>query len=728
MPDPHTLVDRLTLAEKIDLVHGSVDPDGTATGYVPGNDRVGIPPLRLVDGPLGVRALGHRATAFPASIALAASWNPDLARRFGSALGRETTALGQDVLLGPGVNIARVPEGGRNFEYYGEDPHLASRLAVGTIEGIQSAEVAATVKHFVANNQETNRYEVSADVDERTLREIYLPAFRAAVEEAEVHAVMSAYNRVNGVHMSDHGRLLTDVLRDEWGFEGVVVSDWWGTRSTVDAALAGVDLEMPGVSLAEFLPDDAEAPAGEADGPAGEVDDSDGDADDSDDPALPPQPDGPAYFDEPLREAVEAGDVDEAVIDEKVERHLVVMDAIGALDERTSAHAGGSRSDGRQGELDSDRHRALAREVAVAGTVMLTNDGALPLDPDDSVAVIGPNVDAAKLGGGGSSEVTPFVETSPLDGVRDAAISEVPFERGIPRIAESSFFDDGPEAERDPESTPSIDDAVETAADVDCAVVVVQDDATEFRDRPGLELPGRQDELVGAVTDAADRCVVVLRASGPVETPWIDAVDAALVTWYPGQADGEALADVLFGDADPGGRLPVTFGRSADDYPTASAERFPGVDDVASYSEGVFVGYRHFDAEDRDPAFTFGHGESYANWTYDAVTVTDTSSGFELAVDLANAGDRAGTEVVQAYVDRSPAPVPTPDRELVGFARLSLEPGETTTVRIPVDREELAYYDDGWRVAPGEYPVHVGRSVRDGRVSTTLSVDGEREE
>ena len=715
MPDPHTLVDRLTLAEKIDLVHGSVDPDGTATGYVPGNDRVGIPPLRLVDGPLGVRALGHRATAFPASIALAASWNPDLARRFGSALGRETTALGQDVLLGPGVNIARVPEGGRNFEYYGEDPHLASRLAVGTIEGIQSAGVAATVKHYVANNQETNRYEVSAEVDERTLREIYLPAFRAAVEEADVHAVMSAYNRVNGVHMSDHERLLTGVLKNEWGFEGVVVSDWWGTRSTVDAAVAGLDLEMPGVTLAEFLPDDAE-------GPGGEADDSDGATDDSEDPALPPQPDGPAYFGEPLRDAVEAGDVDEAVIDRKLERLLGVMDAIGSFDHGGPPHEGGSRSDARQGELDSTRHRALAREVAIAGTVMLTNDGALPLDPDDSVAVIGPNADAAKLGGGGSSEVTPFVETSPLDGIRDAAGFEVPFERGIPRISESSFFDDGVEAEPDTGSAPTVGDAVATAADVDCAVVVVQDDATEFRDRPDLALPGRQDELVAAVADAADRTVVVLRASGPVETPWIDAVDAALVTWYPGQADGEALADVLFGDADPGGRLPVTFGRSVDDYPTASAERFPGVDDVASYSEGVFVGYRHFDAEDREPTFPFGHGTSYADWTYEAVTVSEASSGFELAVDLTNAGDRAGTEVVQAYADRSVAPVPTPDRELVGFARVSVDPGETTTARIPVDREVLAYYDDGWRVAPGEYPVHVGRSVRDARVSTTLSV------
>ncbi|RKD98009.1 beta-glucosidase [Halopiger aswanensis] len=300
------LVDDLSLGEKIDLVHGAPDPDGKATGYVPGIDRVGVPPLRMVDGPLGVRALGAQATAFPASIALASSWNPELAREFGAALGRETAAREQDVLLGPGVNIIRVPHGGRNFEYYSEDPHLTSRIGVGTIEGIQSADVAATVKHHVANNQETNRYEVSADVSERALREIYLPAFRAAVEEADVRSVMTAYNRVNGTHMSDHEYLISDVLKDEWGFDGVVVSDWWGTRSTVDAARAGLDLEMPGVELEEFLPADPE----EMDAPDG--------GDGTDDGALPPLPDVPAYFGDPLREAVETGDVDESVLDEKV--------------------------------------------------------------------------------------------------------------------------------------------------------------------------------------------------------------------------------------------------------------------------------------------------------------------------------------------------------------------------------------------------------------------------
>ncbi|AEH39242.1 beta-glucosidase family protein [Halopiger xanaduensis] len=695
MSDTAALVDDLTLEEKIELLHGSLDPDGKATGYVPANDRVGTPPLKMVDGPLGVRAMGERATAFPSSISLASSWRPDLAREFGAALGRETAAHDQDVLLGPGVNIVRVPHGGRNFEYYSEDPHLTSRVGVGTIDGIQSEGVAATVKHYVANNQETNRYEVSADVSERALREIYLPAFRAAVEEADVLSVMTAYNRVNGTHMSDHERLLTDVLKDEWRFDGVVVSDWWGTRSTGDAALAGLDLEMPGVELKEYIPEEAAEAV---------------DATDDEDGELPPLPDVPAYFGEPLREAAEAGEVDESVLDEKLSRLFGLMEATGCFDDGD-----------REGVLDTEEHRRLAREIAIEGTVMLRNDDALPLAADDSIALVGPNADAAKLGGGGSSEVSAFTETSPLEGLEDRAV-DVRFERGVSPIAESSFFDDGDDDDTADEET-SIDDAVAAAAEADCAVVVAQDDASEFKDRSDIELPGDQNELISAVADAADRTVVVLRTSGPVEMPWLEAVDAVLETWYPGQTDGEALADVLFGDADPGGRLPVTFGRSAADYPTADEGSFPGVDDVADYDEGVFVGYRHFDEHDLEPLFPFGHGLSYATIEYEDVTVTETDDGVEVAVDLHNASDRAGKEVVQVYAERAAAPVPTPERELAGFEPVSLEAGESTTVTVALEAEDFAYYDedDGWTVPSGTNGVSVGRSSRD--AEATIDVD-----
>ncbi|SFR51308.1 MULTISPECIES: beta-glucosidase [Halorubrum] len=669
----------LTLDEKLRLVHGAVDPDGKATGYLPGVDRVGVPPLSLVDGPLGVRASGERATAFPASVALAASWRPSLARRFGRALAGEAAAHGQDIVLAPGVNIARVPHGGRNFEYYGEDPYLTARTGVAVIDGLESEGVAATVKHFVANNQETNRYDVSAAVSERALREIYLPAFRAAVEEADVTSVMTAYNRVNGTHMSDHGYLLSDVLKGEWGFDGFVVSDWWGTRSTVAAARAGLDVEMPGIDPEEFVPTDI-------------------DVDDVPE-AMPPVPDVPALFGDPLREAVESGELDEAVVDEKVARVLRGTASIGRFDEEPA------------GELDAAAHRELAREIATEGAVLLRNDGTLPLGDVGSLAVIGPNADRAKLGGGGSSEVSPFTRTSPVEGLEAREVS-VTVERGVPPVSESRMFG----AESDEEGPdPSIDDAVDAAAAADCAVVVVQDDATEFRDRPDLGLPGRQDDLVEAVAGVADRTVVVLRTSGPVEMPWLDAVDAVLETWYPGQADGDALADLLFGDAEPGGRLPTTFGRSAADYPASDETAFPGVNDVARYDEGVFVGYRYFDERDVRPAFPFGHGLSYTSFAYGQPSVTEDGDGFAVAVPVENTGDRRGKTVVQVYAQKAAAPVPTPERELVGFEATTLEAGERRTPEVSVARSEFEYYDEqtGWTLASGENALFVGRSARD---------------
>lgn len=687
------VIDELTLAEKLQLVHGEADPDGKSTGYVPGIERVDSPPIRLVDGPLGVRAVGETATAFPASIALAASWDPTLAREFGAALGRESIAHDQDVVLGPGVNIIRTPTGGRNFEYYSEDPHLASRIGVGTIDGIQSENVAATVKHFVANNQEENRLEVSADVSERALREIYLPAFRTAVQEADVAAVMSAYNRVNGTYMDEHEQLLRGVLKDEWGFDGFVMSDWYGTRSTVAAANAGLDLEMPGIAFEEFTPEDEM-----------EQDATDGDVE-------IPHPDVPALFGEPLRDAVEDGAVDEDAIDEKVERILGTMASVTRFE-----------ADSREGELDTEAHRTLAREIAISGTVLLKNDGALPLDASGSVAVIGPNADTAKLGGGGSSEVTPTVEISPVDGIRERS-NAVTFERGVEPITETSWF--AGDGETGDATDASIDAAVAAADDAGRAVVVVQDDATEFLDRDGMALPGRQDELVSAVADAADHTAVVLRTSGPVELPWLESVDAVLQTWYPGQADGDALGAVLFGEADPGGRLPVTFGQSADEYPTAPEESYPGTDDVARYDEGVFVGYRYFDRERIDPVFPFGHGLSYAEIEYGDVSLSGRSDGDGWTVDVPvrNRSDRAGTAVVQVYARKSAAPVETPARELAAFERVELDPGEEATVTVSLSDDVFSYYDedDGWSVPQGTNEIHVGASVRD--IHATFAVD-----
>lgn len=689
--DITALVDELTLEEKIKLVHGSTDPDGKATGYIAGIERHNIPPLTLVDGPLGVRALGESATAFPASIALASSWNQDLARDFGAALGRESLAHEQDVLLAPGINIIRVPTGGRNFEYYSEDPHLTSQIGVGTIDGIQSEGVMATAKHFVANNQEANRFEVSAEVSERALREIYLPAFRAAVEEADVAAIMSAYNRVNGTYMGEHEPLLNQVLKDEWDFEGFVMSDWFGTRSTIAAANAGLDLEMPGIPLDVFLPDD-------------EVEFED------DDFELPYDPAVPVRFGDPLADAVENGDVDEATIDEKAERILRTMESFGLFTEDTP-----------EGPLDTDAHRDLATRIAVEGTVLLKNTGILPVGTDESIAVIGPNADTAKLGGGGSSEVTPAIETAPLEGIKNRA-ENVTFERGVEPISETSVFA-GEEESADTSDT-SIDAAVRAAENAEQTVVVVQDDATEFVDRDTMALPGEQDELISAVADTASNTIVVLQTSGPVELPWVDKVDAVLQTWYPGQADGDALGTVLFGEADPGGRLPVTFGQSAMDYPIATEESYPGVDNKAQYDEGVFVGYRYFEKEGIDPVFPFGHGLSYADIEFDEPTVTDTSEGWSVEVSLRNADDRSGTEVVQLYVEKSASPVESPTLELAGFERVSLDPGDEATVTLSVTEDTFAYYDedDGWTIPEGTNTIHVGRSVGDIRSSFEIDV------
>jgi len=708
------LLARLSRTQKLALVRGAIDPKGTATGYISGVEEAGIPPFRLVDGPLGIRAEGHRATAFPASIATAATFDPDLARRQGAAMGREATALGQDALLAPGVNIIRVPQCGRNFEYLSEDPVHAGAVGAGLIDGIQSADVVATVKHFVANNQETHRTTVSAEVDERTLRELYLPPFRAAVD-AGVGSVMTAYNRVNGTHMSDHERLVGDVLKGEWGFDGYVVSDWYGLESTVGAANAGLDMEMPGVA----------APGAED----AAADDS-GDGDSFEWPDGIPDATHAGLFGDPLAEAIDSGEVPAERLDDMVRRVLDQMDRFGRLDgDEATAENGGEHGD--TGELDSQRHRDIAADVAARGTVLLDNDGVLPLDDEADVAVIGPNVDEPKLGGGGSSETTPIHSVTPVEGVEARAEGTVTTAFGIPRIESVSLFDLLPFVDRDDETEdgagdaadrdPSLDAAVATAESADVAVVFVRDATTEARDRDSLALPGQQDELVSAVAAANENTVVVVRSGGPVELPWREDVAAVLEQWYPGQADGDAAAAVLYGDRDPSGRLPVTFAPESE-YPAAEAERrYPGVDDRVHYDEGVFVGYRHFDDAETDPTYPFGHGGSYATFEYGSAETTGEQT---VAVTVENVADRPGREVVQAYVrPPSAAGVDRPERELAGFAAVQLEAGERRTVALTLDDLAFSRYDrdSGWTVDTGTYTVEIGRSSRD--IRTTVAVD-----
>lgn len=687
-----SLLDELELEEKIRLVHGAIDPEGTATGYLPGIERLDIPPFRLVDGPIGVRIPDRQATAFPVSLALAASFDPSLGREQGAAMGREANAHNQDVLLGPGTNIVRIPHGGRNFEYFSEDPVHSLAFARAVVEGIQSEDVLACVKHYVANNQETNRATIDVDVNEQTLRELYLPAFRAAVD-AGAGSVMSAYNAVNGTPMSEHAYLLREVLKDEWGFDGFVTSDWFGTEDTARSATGGLDVEMPGISAEQFAAlvglDDVE------DGMFGEFDSG------------APDMENTARFEENLTAAIKAGDVPHERLDDMVMRVLTQMERIGRLDDEQP-----------EGSLDTPEHRSLAEQIAVGGTVLLKNDGLLPLEDDADVALLGPNVDTPILGGGGSSEVSPFVQSSPVDGMTERAAGDMTIEYGIPPIADLSLFDEPVSAEEDDTASDdrSIDDAVEAARAADVAVVFVRDQATEAQDRADLRLPGDQDGLIEAVAEVNEQTVVVVNSSGPVELPWREDVAAIVENWYPGQAHGDAIASILYGDSDPSGRLPVTFAAESQ-YPTATATRFPGEDGVVEYSEGRLVGYRHFDATEHDAIYPFGHGHSYAEFAYrDAEQVDDST----VRVTVENTSSREGSEVVQAYVrsTNEERVDDEPVRELAGFASVRIPEGTTVAVDVNLHKQAFVRYsDDGWQEAEGPFVVDVAHSATDRRIS-----------
>ena len=678
---PDELVAAMTLEEKIERVHGEawgVNPaDEDITGYVEPIPRLNVPDVKMSDGPMGVRHL--EATALPSTLGLAATFDPDLMGAYGRVLGREAKAKDQDVVLAPGMNIVRVPELGRAFEYYGEDPHLTARAGVNVIEGVQSAGTIATAKHYVANNQEgkpvadvgpdgfvspktvakrDSRQYVDAVVSDRALREIYMPGFRAAVEEAEVGSIMAAYNRVNGTYACENRQLLRDVLKDEWGFDGYVVSDWTATRS-VRAARAGLDLETPyGV-----------------------------------------------HFDEPLKRAVQSGAISEERLDDMVRRKLEPLDRTGALE--------GDRV-GRPGEQNTERHQRIARRIVAEGAVLLKNDGPLPLDVDavDSLAVIGHDIDRAKVGGGGSSDVTPPYSVSPLEGIRQRVGDDV-------RLRFTSG--EGGSSE-----------AVNIAESSDVAVVFAQGSATEGYDRPNLRLPDGQDGLIADVAAANDDTAVVLNTGGPVLMPWLDDVATVLEAWYPGMEDGNGTADVLFGDVEPGGRLPMTFGASREDYPASEQQAYPGVAGRAEYTEGVFVGYRYFDDRGNEPLFPFGHGLSYTEFSHSDLRVTpprtDPESPVRVGVTVENTGDRTGKEVVQGYVGERQPCVPRPPRELRAFEKVSLDPGEQRRVRLRLDRDDFSYYDEErqqWRVEPGLFTVSVGSSSRDLRATETVEITEE---
>jgi len=692
------LLGRMTLQEKVAMLSGA---DWMQS--VP-NERLGIPSIKMADGPIGIRSWAGPSsetkgakkqvttTAFPAGVAMAATWDTDLLQSEGRAIGQEMKSLGRDMILGPTVNINRTPLWGRNFEGYGEDPYLTSRLGVAYIKGVQGEGVIATVKHFAANNQEFERHRINAVVDERALQEIYFPAFKAAVQESGVWSVMSAYNKLNGVYCAENSFLLKDTLQKQWGFEGFVVSDWGSTYSTVGTVNAGMDLEMPG---GEPMKNWLKKPGTQAAGNGGGW--------------LVPQK---------VLPEISAGKISTATIDDNVGRILRVIFISGQFDKPHAA----------TGEVDTPEQRTLARKAATESIVLLKNAGnILPLDPVKihSVVVIGPNAAVSRTGGGGSSLAVPKYSISPLKGIQDRAGN---------RMQVSDVLGVAMEGEDPSKDTPDAreqlrNEAVAAARKADAAIIVVgrysKLESEDF-DIKSLDLPAGQDDLIQAVAKVNKNTVVVINAGGPVTmTKWISEVPALVDMWYGGQEGGNAIADVLFGNANPSGKLPVSFVKQWKDSPAYG--HYPGENLQVDYAEGIYVGYRYFDKHKIEPLFPFGYGLSYTKFDYSDLKVSpnDASSGqtVEVSLQVRNSGSRPGAEVVELYVHDGHASVDRPVQELKGFQRVVLAAGETKSVHFTLDRSAMAFYSTAkkdWVAEPGQFDVLVGSSSRDIRMKSSF--------
>jgi beta-glucosidase len=677
--------EKISLLAGDDLFGGGFGGGGaTHTGTSNGVSRVDLPTTYYSDGPVAPRQ--GPATAMPIPMALAATFDPELARRHGATIADEARSKGNDVVFAPTVNVMRTPLGGRTFEAYGEDPWLVTRTAVAWIQGAQSQGVIANVKHFAANNQEGsspaanlnapgqplgpppaqgNRMTQNSVVDERTLREIYLPQFEAAVKEANVGSVMCSYNRLNGQYACENKHLLSDILEREWGFKGYVIADYGAAHNTDASLNNGLDFE--------------------------------------------PWP-GFAYSPPPVRAMLAAGRASMRDVDGHIRRILRTLFAYGFFDRDAYKND--------DAQIDKPAHAGTAQTIEESAITLLENRGALPLDQSrlKTVAVIGKDADAFKSGGG-SGAVTPFAFTSIRKALQDRLGSGA-----------TVTYDDG--------SDPAAAAAHAKAADV--AIVVAGDYQSEGADRQCLTLEcpnyaGDQDGLITSVAAAQPNTVVVLDTGGPVLTPWRDKVKALVEAWYGGQEIGPAVTRVLFGDVDPSGRLPVTFPQDESQLPTAGdPEKYPGVAEEVKYKEGVLVGYRWYDAKGLTPAYPFGYGLSYTSFALRNLTLQPGGSAnarATVAFDVTNTGSRAGTAVPQLYVSL-PAPRPDvvqPPRQLKGYAKVALAPGETRRITLPLNDRAFSYWDEAagdWAMAHGCYGVAVGQSSRDLPLTGTFSMGG----
>ena len=660
------IVAALSLDEKVRLLSGS------GPWRLEPLERFGLDPIVVADGPHGVRTIvdggepvlgaTSPATCFPTAVALGATWDEELIVEVGRALGRECQALGVSVLLGPGLNLKRHPAGGRNFEYFSEDPLLTGRLAAAMVAGVQSQGVGTCPKHFAANNHEHHRMLVDVLVDERTLRELYLAGFEHVVRAADPWTVMAAYNQVNGSYCAEHEWLLTTVLRDEWGFDGLVMSDWGAVNDRVAGVAAGLDLEMPGS--------------------------------------------GGSHDDEVVA-AVGAGHLSTAELDRSVTR------VVELIQRAVAAQAAWPPSV----DVDLDAHHALARRVAAEAAVLLTNDGVLPLSPDKHVALIGGFAQRPRYQGAGSSQVNPTRLDTILDAMQDR----------FGGTSDALTFVEGYEHRTGASSDGQIAAAVAAARAADVAVVVAGLPGryeSEGFDRPHLRLPEGHTRLIEAVTQVA-RTVVVLCNGGPVEMPWADRPAAILEAYLGGQAGGAAVVDVLYGDADPGGRLAESFPVRAGDLP--ADRNFPGTNRQVQYRETCFVGYRFHDMAGVPARFPFGHGLSYTTFEYTGISVEQVGDTTEVRLTVTNVGGRAGAEVVQCYVRPPTTVIRRPDKELRDFVKVRLGPGESIAVTMELGARAFARYDvaaDNWVIDAGEYEMLVGASSVDIRETATVTITG----
>ncbi|MEP7133944.1 MAG: glycoside hydrolase family 3 C-terminal domain-containing protein [Chloroflexota bacterium] len=662
MADIEALIGQMTLEEKAALCTGASAWTTTPV------ERLGIPEMIVSDGPHGVRrvpdihamnAKSLPATAFPTASALASTWDVDLVHAMGEALGEESIALNVDVLLGPGNNMKRTPLCGRNFEYFSEDPFLAGELAAGLIIGIQSKGVGTSLKHFAANNQEYERFAISAEIDERTLREIYLPAFETAVKKAKPWTVMCAYNKLNGTYASENRELLTDILKNEWGFEGLVVSDWGAVHDRVAALKAGLDWQMPG----------------------------------------PQERDVQAVI-----EAVRNGSLPEVVLNEAVRRILNIVFK--------------SKETPKSGMFDVEAHHALAERVAAESIILLKNNGVLPLADTQHIAVIGRSAREAHFQGGGSSHINPTKVSVPYKGLQQVAgNAELTYAEGYP--TDNSY------------EPALIEEAVKLAREADVALLYIALPSfkeSEGYDRADLDLTEQQVALIKAVGKVQPKTVVILNNGAPVDVrAWIDDTAAVVEAWMMGQAGGDAIAAVLFGKVNPSGRLAETFPLKLADTPAYL--HYPGGNGAVRYGEGLFIGYRYYDAKEVPVQFPFGYGLSYTTFKYSdpkvsAKTFKDVD-GLTISVDVTNTGKVSGKEVVQIYVHDRKSKLIRPPKELKGFVKVDLQPGETKTVNVALDFRSFAYYDPAykqWITEDGDFDILIGSSSADICFSETVTL------